>query len=82
MPWSRGPVGFQRDSYHRMAGFRRIAAGRRVTVRVAYSPRPHADGGCLTRGRRVHPAGGDRSGEYRISSEYGPPGPSPTPDQC
>ncbi|MEW2397414.1 hypothetical protein [Streptomyces sp. NPDC046862] len=51
----------------------------RVTVRVAYSPWLHADGGCLTRDGDFTRLTAARSGEYRISSEYGP---SPASDHC
>jgi hypothetical protein len=50
-----------------------------VTIRVAYSPWLHSDGGCLTRDGEFTRLTVTEPGEYRISSEYGP---SPAPDVC
>jgi hypothetical protein len=50
-----------------------------VTVRVAYSPWLHADGGCLGQEGEFTRLTVTASGTYRISSEYGP---SPAPARC
>ncbi|MFD4526882.1 hypothetical protein ACFWP7_23705 [Streptomyces sp. NPDC058470] len=49
-----------------------------VTVRIAYSPWLHADGACLAQEGEFTRLTVFRSGEYRISSEYGP-SPQPAP---
>ncbi|WP_432130447.1 hypothetical protein [Streptomyces tendae] len=43
-----------------------------VTVRVAWSPWLHSDGGCLARDGDFTRLSVDAPGEYRISSRYGP----------
>lgn len=43
-----------------------------VTVRVAWSPWLHSDGGCLKRDGEFTRLTVDAPGEYRISSRYGP----------
>ncbi|WP_369242916.1 hypothetical protein AB5J56_31205 [Streptomyces sp. R21] len=43
-----------------------------VTVRIAYSPWLHAEGGCLERAGEFTRLTVAEGGEYRISSEYGP----------
>ncbi|MEU6367158.1 glycosyltransferase family 87 protein [Streptomyces sp. NPDC046931] len=57
----------------------RVARPGSVTVRVAYSPWLHTDGGCLARDGEFTRLTVTTAGTYRLSSEYGP---SPEQGRC